>query len=91
MLPVISFVLYFLLANATYYKSESGKVSFESKANMEKIKASSKGLRGIIRAENNTFHFEVILNSFQEPVEASPPRVLDCGDSRPHCPHGILI
>ena len=65
MLPVISFVLYFLLANATYYKSESGKVSFESKANMEKIKASSKGLRGIIRAENNTFHFEVILNSFQ--------------------------
>ena len=40
-------------------------VIFESNAALEKIKAKSNHLRGVVNTNNNTFSFAIQLNSFQ--------------------------
>lgn len=64
MLPTLSLLLMLLFAKDGIYESENGKVSFESKATLEKIVATSDDLRGMIDPANNAFRFSVRLDSF---------------------------
>lgn len=64
MLSALSLLMMLCFSREGLYEAENGRVSFESKATLEKIVATSDDLRGMIDAGNNTFRFSVRLDSF---------------------------
>lgn len=66
----ISFLIIALLCNNFFFTERSifltnkGKVSFESNAPLELIKAKSNKLKGAIDTKNNTFAFSINIDSF---------------------------
>ncbi len=64
MLSILYLLALLLSADANYYKTSQGNVSFESNAAQEKIIGSSDALKGLIDSRTNTFSFSVELESF---------------------------
>jgi polyisoprenoid-binding protein YceI len=65
MTSLLFFLISFFATDAAYFKTSNGMVIFESNAALEKIKAKSNHLRGVVNTNNNTFSFAIQLNSFQ--------------------------
>jgi hypothetical protein len=68
----IRFVIFILLFASVafaqpgrYYMTNTGKVSFSSKAQEELISASSNRVRGIIDVQNRTYVFKVLIRTFR--------------------------
>lgn len=58
-------ICFMFMAPSTIFKLKSGHVEFISKAPMETIRASTNAIRGGLQLSNNSFSFNVDMNSFE--------------------------